>query len=147
MDITFYTRITLPFSLASLKKNIEFILTTLKKKNAILSIHFVGDKKMTELNKKYRGKNKTTDVLSFALQEGELFGDKNDLGDIFICIAQVKRQAKEYKISFEEEFYRMTIHGILHVLGYDHMEENDAKKMFSRQEKLLQNVYGSKKSR
>lgn len=146
MDITLSTRIQLPFSVVLFKKNVESVLMSLKKKNALLSIHFIGDKKMTALNKKYRGKNKTTDVLSFAQQEGEFCGDKNDLGDIFICIAQVKRQAKEYKISFEEELYRMTIHGILHVLGYDHMEEKEAKKMFLKQEKLLLNVYGYKKN-
>ncbi len=104
-----------------------------------MSLHIIGDKKMTQLNFHHRGKKKTTDVLSFATHEGEgLLSD--DWGDVFISLPQVKKQAKEYQIPWQEEFYRMLIHGILHLFGYDHMEEKDAKKMFKLQEKFLSEI-------
>ncbi len=93
---------------------------------------------MKRLNNQYRGKNTTTDVLSFSLQEGiSLSGSNNELGDIFISVPQIKRQAHRLHISVREEFIRMLIHGVLHILGYDHEKEKDAKRMFSIQEKFL----------
>ncbi len=140
MECTVYSTIKLPFSKKLLEKKVAHVLLGLKKSKASLSLHIIGDKKMTELNFQHRGKKKTTDVLSFAVQEGDLKISSDDWGDIFVCLPQVKRQAKEYGISWKEEFYRMMIHGILHLLGYDHMKENDAKKMFKLQEKFLSEI-------
>jgi probable rRNA maturation factor len=124
----------------TLEAKIILLLKGLKKTNASVSLHIIGDKKMTDLNFQYRGKKKPTDVLSFAVQEGHGGVASDDWGDIFICLPQVKRQAKEHNISWKEEFYRMTIHGTLHLFGYDHMEEKDAKKMFRLQEKFLSQI-------
>ena len=66
--------------------------------------------------------------------------EEKDLGDIIICIPQVRRQAKEYKVSFQEEFLRIVIHGVLHLVGHDHIKKADARKMFSLQEKLVKDL-------
>jgi len=111
----------------------------LKNKNGDLSVNLVSEKKIRELNKQYRGKDKVTDVLSFSMMEkGRSKSEKeSDLGDIFICEKQVKRQAKEYKVSEKEEFKRMLVHGVLHLLGFDHQKTSEAKKMFKLQEDII----------
>lgn len=106
-----------------------------------ISVHVIGDSKMKELNRIHRGKNKTTDVLSFAAKEGEWFGtQEEDLGDIFISAAKIRKQAKVWQVSAAEEFTRMLVHGVLHILGYDHIKESEAKIMFGKQEKYLKAV-------
>jgi probable rRNA maturation factor len=92
-----------------LKKIAEIILRN-KKKN--LSIALVGQKRIKELNKIYRRKNRLTDVLSFE--------DEETLGEIIICPSEVKKNAKRFNSSFKKELKRVLIHGILHLLGYDH---------------------------
>ena len=90
-------------------------------KDTELSILITDDKEIRKLNKKYRRKDKATDVLSFAPAEAEGFVClKHILGDIVISAETAKRQAKEFKVSFTEEFSRLLIHGVLHLLGYDH---------------------------
>jgi probable rRNA maturation factor len=140
MECNIYSSIEIPFSQKFIQKKVVSILSVLKK-NGDISIHFIGDAKMTSLNFAYRGKKKPTDVLSFAAQEGILIGKELEWGDVFICLPQVKRQAKELGISWKEEMYRMMIHGVLHLLGYDHLEKKDANKMFPLQEKLLKQIY------
>ncbi|OGH86256.1 MAG: rRNA maturation RNase YbeY [Candidatus Magasanikbacteria bacterium RIFOXYC12_FULL_33_11] len=135
---------TIKKSLLSDKKIQEIVFYVLKKnkKDGLISVNIVGDKKIREINKNYRGKDKVTDVISFALEEGENFfqmGEK-DFGDIFICLPQIKRQAKENNISAREEMTRMLVHGVLHILGFDHMKEKDAKTMFAMQEKFVKNL-------
>lgn len=110
-----------------------------KYKDSGFSINLVGEKKIKTLNSLYRDKDKITDVLAFALKDEKTPADDlYDLGDVFICVSQIKRQAREFDISFKEEFTRILIHGVLHLLGFDHIKEKDAKKMFSLQEKILQ---------
>ena len=121
------------------------IVTTLnnfpKYKKSSFSVNLVGEKKIKTLNNLYRNKDKITDVLSFALQDVKTPAkDLQDLGDIFICIPQIKRQAREFDVSFKEEFTRILAHGILHLLGFDHVKELDAKKMFLFQEKIVRKI-------
>lgn len=96
-----------------------------------LTIAFVSDGKMRELNKKFRGKNSTTDVLSFPFlsEPGAVAtGDALDfLGDIVISVEQAERQSKENDLSLELEIKQLILHGILHLCGYDH--ETDAGEM------------------
>lgn len=108
----------------------------------IASIHLVGEKEIRALNKEHLKKNKVTDVLSFPLCEVGEIGDRRykEIGDIFICVPQIKKQAKEYGVSFEEEFCRMLTHGVLHLLGFDHQKEKDAKKMFKLQEQIIKKL-------
>lgn len=121
-----------------IKEVVFAVLKFLKKKKGEVSVHLVGDKKIKSLNFEYRKKNKVTDVLSFAAQEGSFWpGESDDLGDVFICVPQVTRQSKERKIKFEEEFVRMLVHGILHINGYDHVTIEQEKEMFGLQEKFV----------
>ncbi|MBI4427131.1 MAG: rRNA maturation RNase YbeY [Candidatus Magasanikbacteria bacterium] len=119
---------------AEIKRLVKKILTQFKNLNKTLSVQFVDEKKIKELNKKYRGVNKITDVLSFGLEEG------TDLGDIFICYSQIKKQAKTYNASVKEELARMLAHGVLHLLGFDHQKKADEEKMFSLQERLIKSI-------
>lgn len=117
-------------------------LDFLKKKDSEISVHLVSDKKIKKINKFYRGIDKVTDVLAFALQEGEKMKSA-DLGDIFISIPQIKRQAKARGISYKEELARILAHGILHLNGFDHISKKEEKRMFSLQEKIVKKiVYG-----
>jgi len=112
-----------------LKKVVEKVLES-ENKNKDLSIALVGQGRIRELNKKYRGKNRVTDVLAF--------GDKDGLGEIVICLREVKKNAKRFDSNFETELAKVLIHGILHLLGQDH-EKNEiaAKKMEEKQNYYL----------
>lgn len=115
--------------------------------NAEISVTIVDNQKIQEINKKYRGKDYPTDVISFALEdqhEDDFFVDVDDnmnfpleLGDLFISIEKTREQAAEYGHSFERELGFLTIHGFLHLNGYDHMTEADEKEMFELQETIL----------
>ncbi|WP_456278244.1 rRNA maturation RNase YbeY [Bacillus sp. AK128] len=109
-----------------------------------LSVTFVNNERIQEINKEYRGKDQPTDVISFAMEEMgqgeiEIYGDQlpKHLGDLIISIEQARLQAEEYGHSYSRELGFLTVHGFLHLLGYDHMNEEDEKKMFSRQEEIL----------
>ncbi|MFD1038516.1 rRNA maturation RNase YbeY [Virgibacillus byunsanensis] len=113
-------------------------------KEAELSINFVDNKEIQELNRNYRQQNKPTDVISFALQEsvdGEVNIVGEDiplvLGDIVISVDQAKEQAEDYNHSFERELGFLAVHGLLHLLGYDHMNKDDEVNMFQKQEEIL----------
>ena len=110
-----------------------------KVKNAIFSVVFMEDEEIHKMNKEYRGVDRVTDVISFAFEDNNdlVYNDIRMLGDIFICIPQMKRQASEYGHSEKRELAFLAVHGILHLLGYDHMNEEDEKEMFSLQEKIL----------
>ena len=118
-----------------------------------VSVNFVSEKEIKELNKKFRDIDKVTDVLSFPNLdkkpeqkltefESEVVDDCLLLGDIVICKKQAKRQAKEYGHSNKREVCFLALHGLLHLLGYDHIEKNDEKVMQSTAEKILQK-YGA----
>lgn len=118
---------------------------------AELSISFVNNKEIKELNHLYRGKNEVTDVLSFALQETEenqvVIKDANIpyvLGDIVISLDKAKEQSEEYNHSMKRELAFLSVHGLLHLLGYDHMNDIEEKEMFSKQNEYL-TKYGLKR--
>ncbi|GAA0362602.1 rRNA maturation RNase YbeY [Bacillus horti] len=109
-----------------------------------VSISFVNDQEIQEINKTYRMKDQPTDVLSFPMYEADEeeieVTDLDEpllLGDIVISIPRAKDQAEEYGHSFERELGFLTIHGFLHLLGYDHGTEQEEKEMFDRQEEIL----------
>lgn len=115
--------------------------------DAELSITFVDKSEIQEINKMYRDKDKVTDVISFALEEDEPDIDMSEfdiprvLGDIIICTDVAQEQSESYGHSFERELGFLALHGFLHLLGYDHMNEEDEKEMFGRQDAIL-NAYG-----
>jgi probable rRNA maturation factor len=117
-----------------IKAWIEKIFIELKIKGKSCSILFADSDTIRELNHEYRNKNEITDVLSFSQVEGIDFPERQFLGDIVICMQQASIQAKRLKHSLNSEIRFLILHGILHLLGYDH--ENDDGKM-SRLEKRI----------
>lgn len=118
---------------------IERTLKHEKVKNATFSIVFVDNEKIQYLNKNYRNIDRITDVISFAFEDNNriVYNNVRFLGEIYICIPRMIDQAKEYGHSETRELAFLTVHGILHLLGYDHMTEEDEKEMFALQEVIL----------
>ena len=109
----------------------RIVLGEENKAGADLSIAFVGEKRMQYLNKRYRKKDKITNVLSFEEPE---FG----LGEIVICLAEVRREAKKYGITWEERLAWVLMHGILHLLSYDHeVSQKETEKMNQKEQFYL----------
>lgn len=113
-------------------------------KEAEVSVNFVDNQEIQELNRNYRQKDVPTDVISFALQdsvEGEVDIIGEDiplaLGDIVISVDMAKAQAVDFEHTFERELAFLTLHGFLHLLGYDHMNKEEETIMFTRQEEIL----------
>lgn len=88
-----------------------------------LSLVFVNKQEIKKLNKKFRGKDKATDVLSFDLKNLEILEKNNYLGEVVICPEIVKENSEKYKTDFEKELKKVFVHGVLHLLGYDHPDE------------------------
>ncbi|WP_285768953.1 rRNA maturation RNase YbeY [Peribacillus sp. SI8-4] len=136
---------------------VESILHFAAKKEKIeedteLSVTFVGNERIREINKEYRHKDSATDVISFALEEMgedeiEIIGGEMPrmLGDIIISIERTKEQAEEYGHSFDRELGFLALHGFLHLLGYDHMNEEEEKEMFTKQKEILEEYGLSRK--
>lgn len=103
-----------------LKRVAKKVLKGENKERIDLSIALVGQTRIRKLNKKYRGKNQTTDVLSFG----------NGLNEIVICLREVKKNAKRYDLTFKKELSRVLIHGILHLLGYEHSKKMQKKEEY-----------------
>ena len=109
----------------------------------IISISLVNDETIHQINNDYRHIDRVTDVISFAFNDGEdresLYhsGSMVVLGDIYICIDQAKRQAEEYGHSLDREMRFLFVHGLLHLLGNDHMKKEDEEIMFPLQEEIL----------
>lgn len=115
-------------------------------------ITLVNDARIHEINREYRGVDRPTDVISFAMNESgddepEIYVDEeeldefpNALGDIIISIPRTKEQAEEYGHSFERELGFLTVHGFLHLVGYDHGSPEEEKEMFGRQEEILAKI-------
>jgi probable rRNA maturation factor len=130
-------------------KTIEQLLHFAAKKQEVdeeseVSITFVTNDRIQEINKEYRQKDYATDVISFAMEEMgegemELLGVDMPrvLGDIIISTAKANEQAEEYGHSYLRELGFLTVHGFLHLLGYDHETEEDEKVMFARQREIL----------
>ena len=109
--------------------------------NSEVSITLTDDKNIHELNKKFRGIDRATDVLSFALRESEepeiLNAEIETLGDIIISVERAKVQAEEFGHSFLREVIFLEVHGLLHLLGYDHIQEDDRIEMEAEQKFIM----------
>lgn len=110
-----------------------------------VSLMLTDDESIHEMNREYRGIDRPTDVLSFALEEGEeeeIFGgpEENLLGDIIISVETAVRQAEEYGHSVEREMSFLALHGMLHLLGYDHMEEEERQEMRAQEKAILESL-------
>lgn len=108
-----------------------------------LSVVLCGPITIRRINRDYRSIDRVTDVISFALLDGEeeySYEDSIELGDIFINRNRVLSQAKDYGHSIRREFVFLFVHGLLHLLGYDHMKQEDEKVMFDLQKKIVGNL-------
>lgn len=108
--------------------------------NAEVSLVFVDDDYIADLNRQYRGIDGPTDVLSFAMLEGPAMPGEEDellLGDVVISLETARRQAGEYGHSLAREVAYLTVHGVLHLLGYDHETPSDKQKMRTQEETIL----------
>lgn len=123
---------------------IEHTLNVLKIEDDIeLSCVIVDDEKIHEINRDYRQIDRSTDVISFALEDNDQFyveGMPRSLGDIFISYDHAQAQAQEYGHSLKREMCFLFTHGLLHLLGYDHMNEEDEKEMFGLQKEILKQL-------
>lgn len=117
---------TAPF-LAYIKK----LAKAIEVQDGILNAVFVNDKYIRALNKAYRGKDEPTDVLSFS------YGPDDLIGEVYVSVETAERQAKEHRHPLGDELIRLIVHGILHVHGYDHEEDEDYKKMLTVEKKVL----------
>lgn len=109
-----------------------------------VSAILVDDQKIHEINRDYRQIDRSTDVISFALEDSEQYyveGMPRELGDIFISVDHAKSQAEEYGHSLRREMCFLFTHGLLHLLGYDHMKEEDEKVMFTLQKEILKELH------
>ena len=122
-----------------LEEYVKYVTKKLEIEKAIFNIILVEEEEIHNLNKDYRGVDRKTDVITFALEDGD--GFKNPeirmLGDIYLCIPVAYEQAEIYGHSKIREICFLATHGILHLLGYDHMVEEEEKVMFALQEELL----------
>lgn len=132
----------------TIKKVLEqcFKEEKLEKSKLYITVTLTNSKNIEKINKKYRNIDKETDVLSFPMYEKREIEEKiaqkdfeyeDILGDIVISVEKVEEQAKEYGHSFERELSYMIVHGFYHLMGYDHIEEEDKKKMRPKEEKIL----------
>lgn len=156
MQLSIHAQKKLAIRKASLK-NVELILTKflkrefpwLKNKEINLSLEFCSSLKIKKLNNQYRKKNKVTDVLSFPIFQTLRKNSAEikhlpilDIGDVIICTDVAKKQAREFKITLEQENIHLLVHGFLHLLGFDHEKnQREDKIMFSLEEKLVKNIY------
>lgn len=122
---------------------VDFVVKEENLENCLFNIILINNKEIKEINCKYRNIDRETDVITFALEDNEdnVKGmEFRVLGDIYISIDKTCEQAKLYGHSVKRELCFLATHGILHLLGYDHMNEEEEKIMFKRQEELL-NAY------
>ncbi len=132
------TQVRLPMN--SIRMLFNKIMAEESHKSAQGKINLVltSDKNIRKLNKKYRGQDKPTDILSFNLEKPS--HHRVVYGEIYISVETSKRQAMEYETTMGEEFLRLICHGLLHLLGYDHVKAGDRRKMKEREKHLLKNL-------
>ena len=128
------------FNQACLARLARAILSDVGEASAELSILFVGDQRMRGLNRRYRGKDRTTDVLAFPMR-GVPHSSSHLLGDVVIAVPTAARQAKQGHRSLDKELTVLLVHGILHLCGYDHeRSEKEARRMHRRERMILRSI-------
>ncbi len=127
--------------LSEIEKLMNYACDYMKLDNVSFNIIIVDNNRIHEINKEYRGIDRPTDVISFALEdEKDMLLDSEAgriLGDIYISLDKCREQAKEYGHSFLRELAFLSVHGFLHLQGYDHMEKKDEEVMFGLQDEIL----------
>jgi probable rRNA maturation factor len=126
------------FRPSSLKALIRRILKDESCPGCDLTVIFTGSSHLRRLNRHYRGRDRVTDVISFAMLEGpQVRWNRPNLGDVYISLPRARRQAREYRVTAEEEIRRLAVHGVLHLLGYDHLKPRQTCAMRKKEEHYL----------
>lgn len=112
-------------------------LRALNREDSELTIRLTGDDEMAALNQRFRNIDQTTDVLSFTQEVVDPETGRTYLGDVIVSLEQASKQANEHNLTLEEECIYLVIHGTLHLLGYDHKNLDEKKKMWLLQEQLF----------
>lgn len=129
------------FSPSSVRKVAQRALETLEYKEAQVSILFCEDSYIQKLNREYRRVNAPTDVLAFSMHEGPFSRVHPEvLGDVVISLETASRQAKRYRHSLNKEIALLVVHGILHLLGYDHLKKDDKELMRRKEKEILKSL-------
>lgn len=129
---------------AEVEKDLNSFLSYLNETRDF-SLSFISDDEIQSLNNEYRGIDSPTDILTFAINDGEEFpsfeGEDEELGDVFISIDSMERNAKEFGVSPEEELKRLLLHGLLHLRGMDHKTNDfNTEPMLIEQERILKQI-------
>lgn len=122
-----------------IKKIINYTLKEEQVINAEFNVIFIDNDEIRRINKEYRGKDQVTDVISFAFEDNldVVYDNYRLLGEIYISVDKAREQAVEYGHSYLREIAFLAVHGLLHLLGYDHMEKDEEEIMFKKQEAIL----------
>lgn len=129
--------------LTLIQKTLQAALKKMRINHVHVDVTLIDDADMKKLNRKYRGKNKPTDVLSFGQKDMKI-GKTKILGDIIIAKETTAKQAKQAGHPINDEYAMLAVHGLLHLLGYDHERKKDEVVMFTLQRKLLDHAYSQK---
>jgi len=139
IKISFNKNVVAPWNEDKIAKIVKMVARYEKKVRGEVEVNLVTESEIKKINKNYRGINKVTDVLSFAWQEDKMV--KTDfLGQIYLCYPKIKTQAKLWGVTVNEELARMLVHGLLHLVGFDHQQEKESAVMFNLQEKIVKKL-------
>lgn len=138
---------TIDLDLALVEKTLDLLLSYLKE-DRDFSLHFISDEEIRELNNDYRGIDSPTDILTFAINDGddfpivfdddEIIEEEEEMGDVFISLDSMNRNAQEFGVSSDEELKRLLLHGLLHLRSMDHKTNDFASEpMLIEQERIL----------
>ncbi|GAC1408538.1 MAG: rRNA maturation RNase YbeY [Candidatus Velthaea sp.] len=127
---------------AAVERTVTELLAALDERDSSISVSFVRDPAIRELNRTYRGADKPTDVLSFPLVEaGDAYaGAERLLGDVVISVDTARRQAADYDAPLDREVQRLLIHGVLHLLGHDHVQSDERVRMEAEERRLADRI-------
>ncbi|MFH0838513.1 MAG: rRNA maturation RNase YbeY [Patescibacteria group bacterium] len=131
MEVKYLNQEELKVDTASFLSYINKLSESIEAMDGVLNVVFVNDKYIRALNKAYRGKDEPTDVLSFS------YGPDDLLGEVYVSVETAGRQAKDQKHTLADELVRLIVHGILHIHGYDHEDDEDCKKMIATEKMVL----------
>lgn len=148
MEIVLYKNTPAPLSKKTIEAVVFLVAQHEKKLQGVVEVSCVDSRTIRHINREYRGKDKSTDVISFAdnqqTKKQPLFvlpHKQVQIGYVYVCPSYIKQQAERFKVAYKEEFVRMLVHGLLHVAGHDHDTAKAAKSMFGVQEKVVQQFF------
>ncbi len=134
----------IPVDTSFIEAKVETLLKALQHENSELSLTFVSDQEIQQLNSQYREADRPTDVLSFP-QWDDAFDEYPLLGDVVVSVEMAQRQALDHHLALDEELILLVIHGILHLLGWDHDNPDDEREMQEKTGELFERIFPGRK--